>query len=198
MKTQERLPIGTPILIAISLLLIGAAQVTALWTLTKVIFSTSLGFSAIEEVQPAKFSPQIYQLEIVDSRIQLKPKTVYTAATSIKVALTEALEELLTQSSAFNPTSTIPSKTRLLNLHLEEDGIHVDLSREFTNGGGSSSMIYRVAQVLYTATSIDSQTPVFLSIEGKPLNDDYPLGGEGLTLEYPITRQQFDRDFLAN
>jgi spore germination protein GerM len=58
-------------------------------------------------------------------------------------------------------------------------------------------MIYRVAQVLYTATSIDPQTPVFLSIEGQPLNDNYPLGGERLTLEYPMTRQQFNREFLA-
>ena len=199
MKTQERLSIGAPILIGLSLLLIGAAQITALWTLTKVMFSTStsIKFSALEEIQPSKFSPQIYQLEIVDNRIQLTPKTIYTPATSLGVALTEAIEKLLTQSSTFNPTSTIPPKTRLLNLHIKDDGIHVDLSPEFANGGGSSSMIYRVAQILYTATSIDSQIPVFLSIEGKPLNDDYPLGGEGLTLEYPITRQQFDRDFLA-
>lgn len=197
MKAHERLSVGTPILIGMSLFLIGAAQITALWTLTKVMFSTSFKSSAIEEVQPAKFSPQMYQLEIVDRRIQLIPKTVYTAATSIDVALTEALERLLTQSSTFNPTSAIPANTRLLNLHIENDGIHIDLSSEFAKGGGSSSMIYRVAQVIYTATSIDSQTPVFLTIKGKPLNDEYPLGGEGLTLEYPITRQQFDRDFLV-
>jgi spore germination protein GerM len=58
-------------------------------------------------------------------------------------------------------------------------------------------MIYRVAQILYTATSINPQAPVFLSIAGKPLNDNYPLGGEGLTLEYPLTRQQFNQDFLT-
>lgn len=59
-------------------------------------------------------------------------------------------------------------------------------------------MIYRVAQVLYTAaSSLNPQAPVFLSIEGKPLNNDYPLGGEGLILEYPLTRQQFKQDFLA-
>lgn len=58
-------------------------------------------------------------------------------------------------------------------------------------------MIYRVAQILYTATSIDSQIPVFLSIEGRPLDRNYPLGGEGLLLEYPLTRQQFHQDFLT-
>lgn len=198
MKAHNRTPVATPILVGLSLLLIGAAQVTAIWALIRIVFptSTSIKSPAVEEVQPAKFSPQVYQLEIVDSQIQLTPKTVYTAATSRKMALTEALEKLLAQSPALDPTTTIPAQTRLLNLDISNDGVYVDLSQEFAQGGGSSSMIYRVAQIIYTASSIDSQTPVFLSIEGRPLNDDYPLGGEGLTLEYPMTRQLFDREFL--
>ena len=198
MKAHERTPIGIPVLVGFFLIVIGVAQITAIWALTKVIFSTSTIITpALEEVQPAKLSPQMYQLEIVDNHIQLTPKTVYTAAKSHKLALTEALEKLLAQSPNLDPTTTIPTQTRLLNLDVNQDGVYVDLSQEFAEGGGSSSMIYRVAQVLYTASSIDSQTPVFLSIEGQPLNDDYPLGGEGLTLDYPMTRQQFDRDFLA-
>lgn len=197
MKAHDRSPSTTPILIGFSLLLIGVAQITALWALTKVILPTSIKSPAVEEVQPAQFKPQIYSLKIVSDRIQLTPKTIYTAATSSKLALTEAFEKLLAQSPTFDPTTTIPTQTRLLNLDISNDGVYIDLSREFAQGGGSSSMIYRVAQVIYTATSIDSQTPVLLSIEGKPLNDDYPLGGEGLTLEYPMTRQQFNREFLA-
>ena len=199
MKANDRTPIATPILVGLSLVLIGTAYITVLLALTKVILPTSskLQSPAVEEVQPAKFSPQIYQLEIVDRQIQLSPKTVHTAATSPKLALAEALEKLLAQDPTFDPTTTIPAQTRLLNFDLDQDGVHVDLSPEFTQGGGSSSMIYRVAQIIYTATSLDAQTPVFISIEGKPLNEDYPLGGEGLTLEYPMTRQQFEREFLA-
>lgn len=195
--THDRSPVGTPILIGFSLLLIGVAQITALLALSRIIIPNVIESSAVEDVQPAKFSPQIYQLEVVDNRIQLVPKTIYTAATSPKLALTQALEKLLAQSTAFDPTSTIPNQSRLLDLQVGKDGVHVDLSQEFTQGGGSSSMIYRVAQVLYTATSIDPHTPVFFSIEGQPLNEDYPLGGEGLVLEYPITRQQFNQEFLA-
>jgi len=215
MKAHDRTPVATPILVGLSLLLIGAAQVTAIWALIRIVFptSTSIKSPAIEEVQPAKFSPQVYQLAIVDSQIQLIPKTVYTTATSPKIALTEALEKLLAQSPAFDerprvaerrkgtrefdPTTTIPAQTRLLNLDIGNDGVYIDLSQEFAQGGGSSSMIYRVAQIIYTASSIDPQTPVFLSIEGRHLNEDYPLGGEGLTLEYPMTRQQFNQEFLA-
>jgi spore germination protein GerM len=196
---RYRSPNSTPILIGFFLLLIGVAQITVLWALTKVILilPTSIKSTAVEEIQPAKLSPQVYRLEIVDNRIRLAPATIYTRATSPEIALKQALKELLAQSPAFDPTTTIPQQTRLLNLHTSKNGIYVDLSSEFAQGGGSSSMIYRVAQVLYTASSINPQAPVFLSIEGKPLNDDYPLGGEGLTLEYPLTRQQFNQDFLA-
>lgn len=197
MKAHHKTPVVTPILIGMSLLLICTAYITALWALTRVVLPTSFKSPSVEEVQPAKFSPQIYQLEIDDSRIQLIPQTIYTGATSPKIALTEALEKLLAQSPAVNPATTIPANTRLLNLDISKDGVYVDLSQEFAQGGGSSSMIYRVAQVIYTASSIDSQAPVFLSIDGKPLNAEYPLGGEGLTLEYPMTRQQFDLEFLA-
>ena len=197
MKAHDRTPVATPLLVGFFLLLIGAAQITAIWALTKIILPTSTKSPAVEELQPAKFSPQIYQLEIVNGQIQLTSKTIDTAATSPKLALTEALEKLLAQSPAFDPTTTIPAQTRLLNLDISQDGVYVDLSPEFAEGGGSSSMIYRVAQVIYTVTSIDSQAPVFLSIEGKPLNEDYPLGGEGLILKYPMTRQQFNREFLA-
>ena len=197
MKAHDRTPIGTPLLIGFSLLSIGTAYITALWALVRVVLPTSIKSPAVEKIQPAEFSPQIYQLEIVNNQIQLTPKTVYTTAKSPKLALSEALEKLLTKDPMFDPTATIPVQTRLLNLDISQDGVYVDLSQEFTQGGGSSSMIYRVAQVIYTATSIDSQTPVFLSIEGKPLNGDYPLGGEGLILEYPMTRQQFNREFLS-
>jgi spore germination protein GerM len=71
----------------------------------------------------------------------------------------------------------------------------VDLSREFSQGGGSASMIDRVAQVLYTVTSLDPTAKVYLSIEGQLLDENHPLGGEGVILQQPLTRQQFAVDF---
>lgn len=199
MKVHNESSNSTPILIGFSLLLIGIGQITALWALTRVILLPTVTKSpSLVEVQPAKFSPQMYRLEIVDNQIRLTSKTIHTSATSPQVALKQALEELLSQSPNLDPTTTIPQGTRLLNLQTSNSGIYIDLSQEFTQGGGSSSMIYRVAQVLYTASSIEPQASVFLSIEGTPLNDEYPLGGEGLLLDYPLTRQQFTEDFLTH
>jgi len=46
-----------------------------------------------------------------------------------------------------------PTVNKASDVTIQNDGIHVDLSQEFTTGG-SASMSSRVAQVLYTATSL--------------------------------------------
>ncbi|WP_052055300.1 GerMN domain-containing protein [Myxosarcina sp. GI1] len=196
MKLLNKSPNFIPIGIGFILLAIGMAQVTALWALQKAILPDIIKSLTVEQVNSAEFSPQIYWLEIVDNRIQLTSKATNIVAASPEIALQKALNKLFAQSSIFGFTTTIPKQTELLDLHVNKTGIYINLSREFSQGGGSSSMIYRVAQVLYTATSIDSQAQVWLSIEGRPLDEHYLLGGEGLLLEYPLTRQKFSNDFL--
>jgi spore germination protein GerM len=192
---------STPLLIGLFLLLIGVGQFAVIWAIkkviTKAIFYPVSESATILEIQPAKFNPQIYWLEIVDNRIQLTPTTAYTTATTSQVALKQAFAHLLHYPANFSLTTSIPKQTRLLNLYINQNDIYVDLSQEFSNNNGHSSMIYRLAQVLYTATSLEPQGEVFLSIEGKPLNQDYLLGKEKLSLEYPLTRQKFIRDCLT-
>ena len=197
MKVRSKSPNSKSRLRGFFLLLMVIAQITVFWALKRAIFPTVTESSSTVKLQPAKFSPQLYWLEIVDNRIKLTPKTISTTVTSPEDALKEAFIKLLDPSQNLQPTTTtIPQQTRLLDLRIIDNDIYINLSQEFTQGGGSSSTIYRVAQVLYTATSINRGASVFLSIEGQRLNEDYPLGGEGLLLEYPLTRQKFNRDFL--
>lgn len=59
---------------------------------------------------------------------------------------------------------------------------------------GFSILLIGVAEI----TALWALTKVILPTSiSSPSNDNYPLGGEGLTLEYPMTRQQFNREFLA-
>ncbi len=92
-------------------------------------------------------------------------------------------------------TSTIPVGTKLLSAQVKPDGIHIDLSQEFTQGFGATSMIGRLGQVIYTATSQNPDAPVWISVEGKPLE---VLGDVGVEIRQPITRQQYDQDFPIN
>lgn len=144
--------------------------------------------------------PQSYWLTVSGSDISLSPQPLTLGSdTEPEAALMAALETLLTGPKPdMEDYTSIPEGTQLLNLKLTPSGIYLDLSSEFSQGGGSSSMTSRVAQVLYTATSLDPDAGVFLSLEGQPLDEAYPLGGEGLVLTYPLTRDQFAKDFPPN
>ncbi len=146
--------------------------------------------------QATQLQPQAYWLQVEGEEIRLIPQEITVKpGDSSEVALKAALNNLLSGSENSQLTTTIPTGTRLLGLRITKTGIYVNLSREFSQGGGSSSMIYRVAQVLYTVTSIEPQAKVYLSVEGQLLDEENPLGGEGLILTEPITRQQFVKDF---
>jgi spore germination protein GerM len=106
--------------------------------------------------------------------------------------LTAAFEKMLEGAADPELTSTIPQGTTLKTLNIQADGIHVNLSQEFTTGGGSASMVGRLAQVVYTATTLDPQASVWISVEDQPLD---VLGGEGILVDQPMTRASFEQDF---
>jgi spore germination protein GerM len=106
--------------------------------------------------------------------------------------LNAAVSHLLTTPPTAQLITTIPQGTQLNHLQVQADGIHIDLSKSFNVAGGSTGSTGRVAQILYTATSLNPTAAVWLSVDGKLLES---LGGEGLMLEQPLTRQSFERDF---
>lgn len=146
-------------------------------------------------IAPQTATAQVYWLQDAGQSLALVTSTVSVESTdSTADVLEAAIAELLkgpAQSEAAIAT-TIPTGTQLRSLKVDATGIHVDVSEAFTEGGGSAAMTGRLAQILYTATSLDPNAKVWLSVEGKPLE---VLGGEGLVLEQPLTRQSFERDF---
>jgi spore germination protein GerM len=160
---------------------------TSTTTPTKPIASTS---------QQGK--PQVYWLRSNRHKLTLVAKSLPSNtdnSSSSQQVLTTAMQKLLAAQPGEDLSSTIPKGTKLRSLEVRADGVHVDLSREFRSGGGSTSIIYRVAQVIYTASSLDSNAKIFVSVEGQPIDEKYPLGGEGLILPQPTTRDRFTEDF---
>lgn len=136
---------------------------------------------------------QVYWLKGSGGEIELAPTPVKLSSTGDSGSLLKAaVEQLLAGPANSTVATTIPRETQLRSFSVGEDGVHIDLSKEFTTGGGTASMTARVAQVLYTATSLNPNAQVWLSIEGEPLKT---LGGEGLLVEQPMTRKSFEQEF---
>jgi spore germination protein GerM len=138
---------------------------------------------------------QVYWLDANAQTVKLVPSAVTIenkSAAQPDTLLTTAFEQLLARPKTETQTTSIPEGTRLLGVRQEADGVRVNLSEDFTKGGGTMSMTGRLAQVLYTATTLDPNAKVWLEVEGKPLE---VLGGEGLIIEQPLTRQSFEKDF---
>jgi len=88
--------------------------------------------------------------------------------------------------------SAIPANTKVLSAVTKSKEVRINLSQDFTKGGGSASMQGRIIQVLYTATSLEPDAKVYLSVDGKPLKY---IGGEGLEVPQPMTRKDFALEF---
>jgi spore germination protein GerM len=145
------------------------------------------------EQAPAAQTVQIYWLKTTGNKIELAPSSAaLNVANQPDAILQAALEKMLQGSGDPALTSTIPPGTKLLGVETKPDGVHVDLSQPFTSGGGSTSMMGRVAQVIYTASTLDPNAKVWISVDGKPLET---LGGEGLLLDQPMTRKSFEENF---
>ncbi len=135
--------------------------------------------------------PRLYWLKVEQGKEMLVSDPLLTAPKDNPTAALRQAMNLLLGTPPKDMTTAIPSGTRLLDLQLKNGAVYVNLSREFTSGGGSYSVIYRVAQVIYTASSLNPQAPIYLHIEGQPAP---PIAGEGLVIDYPTTRRQFAQD----
>jgi spore germination protein GerM len=119
-------------------------------------------------------------------------KLVIANKSEPKEVLETAFQQLLSGNNDRGYTTTIPTGTKLLDLKTDKTGIHINLSGDFITGGGSESMMGRLGQVIYTATTLEPNSKVWIDIDGKPL--EY-LGGEGIEVSQPMTRLQFQENF---
>jgi spore germination protein GerM len=154
--------------------------------------------TTVDPAQPSQPVPQEKQVEVYwlnprENRFELVASSLtLPQSAQPKQMLEVAFENLLSKPQEQVGTTAIPPGTKLLDLQVDNEGVRVNLSQEFTTGGGSASMTGRLAQVIYTATSLNSQDRVWINVEGKPL--EY-LGGEGLEIRQPMTRQDFEANF---
>jgi hypothetical protein len=149
------------------------------------VWATPRTESAVEQPITESIRPELKDADF----LALAPQP------SASLLLSSAFGQLLNNSDFASQHGSIPANTKLLSLEIKQDGVHVDLSEEFATGGGSASMINRLTQVIYTATSLNPNAEVYISVAGQKLDENNPLAGEGLMVSYPTTRQQLAVDF---
>lgn len=149
---------------------------------------------APKPLQPTNIQTvQVYWVKGAIGKFEAVPtKVAVKQADKPDATLQAAFNSLLAGPPDANVSSEIPKGTKLRSLSVKNEGVYVDLSADFISGGGSHSMTGRLGQVIYTATSLKPNTKVWISVEGKPLE---LLGGEGLEVAQPSTRQSFDKNF---
>jgi hypothetical protein len=100
-----------------------------------------------------------------------------------------ALEALMTgptgTEEADGLVTAIPDGTTLLDVAVSDGVATVDLSGTFDDGGGSASMLGRVAQVVATLTQFSTIERVAFRLDGEPVET---IGGEGVVVDPPIGR----------
>lgn len=103
----------------------------------------------------------------------------------LESALGALLEGVTPAEAELGLSSAIPVGTRLLGVQVDDGIAAIDLTGEFESGGGSLSVLGRVAQVVYTATRFEDVDSVEFLIDGEPVD---VLTGEGLIIDEPQTR----------
>ncbi len=114
--------------------------------------------------------------------LRVVPRTSAVATAAMNALLAGPT---LAESGLRTITSAVPAGSTLLGLSIKNGVATVNLSTEFDSGGGSTSMRYRLGQVVYTLTQFPTVTSVLFQVEGRTVT---VFGSEGIVLDGPVGR----------
>lgn len=117
--------------------------------------------------------------------LRIVPKTVAVATAAMNALLNGPDPDVARERTM---TTAIPDGSRLLDLTIKSGVATVDLSTEFDSGGGTASLQYRLAQVVYTLTQFGTVRSVVFQIEGQTVT---VFGSEGIVLDGPVGRSDY-------
>jgi germination protein M len=113
------------------------------------------------------------------------PKTQQVGAAAMKALI----EGPTADEKQAGMVSNVPEGTTFLGLDIKNGVATVDLSKEYESGGGSLSMFMRLAEVVFTLTQFPTVEGVDFKLDGEPIS---VLGGEGIIIDHPMTRADFE------
>ena len=123
--------------------------------------------------------------EMMSAAARVIPKTQQVGA----AAMEALLEGPTAKEKEWGMVTNIPAGTTFLGLSIDGGVATVDLSKEYASGGGSLSMMMRLAEVVFTLTQFPTVDGVNFKLDGEPID---VLGGEGLILDHPMSRADYE------
>jgi germination protein M len=114
------------------------------------------------------------------------PRTLQVATASVRALIAGPTEA--ERSSVPALSSAVPADSMLLGITIAGGVATVDLSREFEAGGGTFSMIARLAQVVFTVTQFPTVDSVAFRLDGEPVT---VFSSEGIILDNPVSRDDY-------
>ncbi len=140
-------------------------------------------------LRPITVPVTVYFLRTEQNRTTLAPvaRTVWARGASgvLAAALQQLLEGPNDAERSSGITSAIPAGTRLQGAQIRDGVVWADFGRTLESGGGSSSMLGRFWQIVYTATQVSQAPRVRILIDGQLRA---AMGGEGVIIDHPIGR----------
>ncbi len=137
-------------------------------------------------VTPATATITVYFL---DESGRAAPVTRTTGESGVARAAVAALIDGPNRSeSAAGLSTAFPADSLVLGIRVEDGTAYVDMSLEFAGGGGSASVLGRLAQLVYTLTEFDSIDRVRLLLDGEQIET---FSGEGVDVSRPLARDDF-------
>lgn len=124
---------------------------------------------------------------------------VLRTVTKTKANARAAMKALLAGPSDTERAATprirtlIPAGAELLGLEISDGIATIDLSGEFASGGGSRSVLGRLAQVVYTMTQFSTVDRVRFELNGEPVT---VFSSEGIVLDKPVGRATYRDAFV--
>lgn len=109
------------------------------------------------------------------------PHTLAVGAAAMEALLAGPSDE----EAALGFISAIPDDTELRGLTIDDGIATVDLSAAYESGGGSFSVMARLAQVVFTLTQFPTVDAVQFMLEGEPVE---VFSGEGVIIDGPLGR----------
>jgi hypothetical protein len=142
-----------------------------------------------ETTPPAGHTASVAVYLLRDGKVAPVRREIEATPAVARAALTELLEGPTPGDAGDGLVSAIPEGTLLRDISIADGVATVDLEGTFDDGGGSASVLGRVAQVVATLTRFPTVDRVAFRLDGEPVES---VGGEGVVVDPPIGRRAIE------